>query len=117
MSTVFIFAVMFFESEVYTPRELLTLEEIGDEKPDICGALCQTAHEIRIPMSPEWNIHTYRITFLEKFLLQITSNSVKHLKLQPVLGEAYFSSILFCKGNAFFVMRANGWNGGETSVL
>ena len=62
----------------------LLTEIIGNEEPNICRALCQAAHEIRIPAPSEGNIDTDRITLFYKLLLQITTNSIEHLEFDSI---------------------------------
>ncbi len=64
---------------VYLPSE-----EIRNEEPDICGALCKATHEIRIPVGSKRDIDAHGIALFHKLLLQITADAVQHLKLNAL---------------------------------
>ena len=91
---------------------LLFSEEIRNEEPDIGRAFRQTAHEVGVPVRAKWNVDADGITFLDQLFLQIAADTVQHLKLDGLLGQAYFFRILLRKGNPFLVMgrdRRDRW--------
>src|SRR6476469_11157238 len=49
---------------------------ITRDKGEIRRALGEAAHEVRIPLRPEWNVHAHAIPFPNEPLLEITTHAI-----------------------------------------
>ena len=58
------------------------LEDTSSEECHVGGTLREAAHQVRIPLRSERNVHPHAIAFAHKLILKIASHSVEHLKLE-----------------------------------
>src|SRR6266498_3599636 len=79
-------------------------EEIGNEEPNIPRPLSKPTHEIWIPMRAKWNINTDRIALFYQLLLQVSANTVEHLKLNRIIRQTHFFSVMFCEVDPLFIV-------------
>src|ERR1041385_5710755 len=100
------------EARTFTPRAAVTrasaLEKVLHNEPDVCGALGQASHEVRIPGLPVRDIDAHGVALAREFLLKVAPHAVEHLKLEAVFADALlaresfrgFDHVLVVRGDA-----------------
>ncbi len=63
-------------------------------KHQIGRALCQAAHQVGIPLRTIRNIDAHIVALAHQFFLQVTTNTVQHLKFKGLFADAMVTSIL-----------------------
>src|SRR5579864_7337935 len=56
--------------------------EVAKEKHQVGRALRETPHEVRKPVRAKWNVHPQAKGLADESLLQISADSIEHLKLE-----------------------------------
>src|ERR1700674_3286723 len=57
-------------------------EDISGEECDVCGTLCEAAHQIWVPLRSEGDVNPHAIPLAHELVLQIAPHSVQHLELE-----------------------------------
>src|SRR6266850_848918 len=74
-------------------RIRLPLEHVLHNEPYIGRSFGQTPHKVRIPLFTVRNIHSHVVTVTCKLLLQVTTHTIEHLKLECTLLYLFFCSV------------------------
>lgn len=70
---------------------LLFLEQVSDKEEDIRGALGQSPHEIRIPLTAKGDVHPDIVSLPRQLLLEIAPDAIDHLKFEGIFREYFFN--------------------------
>src|SRR3979490_347161 len=65
----------------------LGAQDVAQKEDKVGGTLGQTAHEIGKPVAPIGDVNTDPIPIFDELPLQVRAHSVKHLKLEIILGD------------------------------
>src|SRR5215469_5256573 len=57
-------------------------QQIPCDKEDVRGPLGQTAHEVRVPLSPKRDVDADVVPFGDKHALQVAPDTEEHLELE-----------------------------------
>src|SRR6185437_951803 len=69
--------------------DCLLSQQISCYEQRIRRTLCQTSHEVGIPLCPERDIDAHSPALLHELTLQVTSNSVEHLEFEGAGGNLF----------------------------
>src|ERR1700741_368087 len=69
-------------------RGVLFPQNSAHHKAEVGRTFAQTPHEIREPLPTERDVQTHPIALGRECPLQVTSDSIQHLKLEAVLRDA-----------------------------
>lgn len=69
---------------------LLPAYEILGEEHQICRPFRQSAHQVVVPVGPKRSRHQHSIAALYEIKLELRTNAVQHLKLETIVGDAFF---------------------------
>src|SRR6185437_16318297 len=73
-----------------TPRAEQFAHNVAGNERHVGRTLCQAAHEIRIPLRPERNIHTHVVALPHELFLQVATHSVEHLEFESFGADLVF---------------------------
>src|SRR5699024_3354567 len=79
-----------------------------DYKIDILRTLCETSHEVCIPVVAEWHIYYSMISALHEISLIVFPETVQHLEFILIIRDIVFFNEIDCFFNYIMVMCRNG---------
>src|SRR6476646_9782377 len=60
------------------------LDDVPGDEGEVGWPFGESAHEIRIPLRPEGNIHPHPVAFGDELFLEVAADAVEHLELVAV---------------------------------
>src|SRR5579885_3303591 len=73
----------------------LAAEDVLGDEEYVGGTLCQTPHEVRIPLGSKGHIDSHAPSIAHQTLLQVAANAVQHLEFEGIAGDSFPGGKLF----------------------